>query len=36
MTLPEGLTDVPGFLTEAGERDALALLASGSESAAAG
>jgi alkylated DNA repair protein (DNA oxidative demethylase) len=27
MTLPEGLTYVPGVLTEAGERDALALLA---------
>jgi alkylated DNA repair dioxygenase AlkB len=27
MTLPEGLTYVPGFLTEAGERDVLAVLA---------
>jgi len=27
MTLPEGLTYVPGFLTEAAERDALAVLA---------
>ena len=27
MTLPEGLTYVPGFLTEAEERDALAVLA---------
>jgi hypothetical protein len=27
MTLPEGLTYVPGFLTETGERDVLAVLA---------
>jgi hypothetical protein len=27
MTLPEGLRYVPGFLTEAEERDALAVLA---------
>jgi hypothetical protein len=27
MTLPEGLIYVPGFLTEAGERDVLAVLA---------
>ena len=27
MTLPEGLIYVPGFVTEAGERDLLALLA---------
>jgi hypothetical protein len=28
MTLPEGLTYVPGFLTETGERDVLAVLRS--------